>query len=55
MFTRNWSWKKEKVGDESYRKIYLDLEFKTVSIVIKFSFFFEELVDKFFNNEILIK
>jgi len=28
---------------------------KTVSIVINFNFFFEELIDKLFNNKILIK
>jgi len=43
--------KKERVGDESYRKIYR--ESKTVSIVI--NFFSEESVDKFFNDKILIK
>jgi len=42
--------KKEKVRDKS-KKIYR--ESKTISIVI--NFFFEELVDKFFNNKILIK
>jgi len=33
--------KKERVGDESYRKIYR--ESKTISIVINFSFFFRRI------------